>query len=106
MLTPHTSAMFAVAGMLTADGRCKTLDSMADGYVRGESCGALMLESISFSPSSRTPEDPGDNAAAILTLCGSSVKQDGRSSRYAPLTNRMMYFGISCKLFCCIHSDR
>jgi acyl transferase domain-containing protein len=36
ILTPETSAMFNRAGMLAADGRCKTLDDGANGYVRGE----------------------------------------------------------------------
>ncbi len=34
----ETTAVLAKAGMLTADGRCKTLDASADGYVRGEAC--------------------------------------------------------------------
>jgi Beta-ketoacyl synthase, N-terminal domain len=34
----ETTAVLAKAGMLTQDGRCKTLDSSADGYARGEAC--------------------------------------------------------------------
>ena len=34
----ETTAVLAKAGMLTHDGRCKTLDSSADGYARGEAC--------------------------------------------------------------------
>lgn len=34
LLTPHTHAMFQVAGMLSPVGRCQTLDAAADGYVR------------------------------------------------------------------------
>jgi len=33
------------AGMLTMDGRCKTLDATADGYVRAETCIVLLLQS-------------------------------------------------------------
>jgi hypothetical protein len=33
-LFPDTFAMFKRAGMLAPDGRCKTLDAAADGYVR------------------------------------------------------------------------
>jgi hypothetical protein len=29
---------------LAIDGRCKTLDADADGYVRGEACGVLLLD--------------------------------------------------------------
>jgi acyl transferase domain-containing protein len=39
----ETSAMFAGAGMMAADGRCKTLDDAADGYVRGEACVVVKL---------------------------------------------------------------
>jgi microcystin synthetase protein McyE len=33
--------------MLSPDGRCKTLDAAADGYVRGEACGGMMLAVLS-----------------------------------------------------------
>jgi len=32
----ETTAVLSKAGMLTPDGRCKTLDAAADGYARGE----------------------------------------------------------------------
>ncbi len=35
--------MFVGAGMTAADGRCKTLDSHADGYVRSEACMAILF---------------------------------------------------------------
>lgn len=35
--------MFQKAGMLSPEGRCKTLDAAADGYVRAEACGVTML---------------------------------------------------------------
>ena len=38
MLAETTTAAAQVAGMLTLDGRCKTMDASADGYVR---CGHL-----------------------------------------------------------------
>ena len=63
--------MFKRAGMLAADGRCKTLDSAADGYVRGEACASAMLQLLS---------DAADQSAAIACILGSAVNQDGRSS--------------------------
>lgn len=35
--------MFVNAAMITADGRCKTLDASADGYIRSEACVAHRL---------------------------------------------------------------
>lgn len=43
MLLPTTTAMFQKAGMLAPDGRCKTLDEAADGYVRAEAAGMMLL---------------------------------------------------------------
>ena len=74
ILVPNLSKMFHKAGMLSADGRCKTLDASADGYVRGEFCGALCIES----------SDDGVAADASnslpVALLGTAVNQDGRSS--------------------------
>lgn len=39
----ETTAMFVGAAMLAPDGRCKTLDASADGYVRSEACIAIKL---------------------------------------------------------------
>ena len=35
--------MFATAAMTAPDGRCKTLDAAADGYVRAEACVVVKL---------------------------------------------------------------
>ena len=35
---------FRKSGMLALDGRCKTLDAAADGYVRAEGVGVLLLQ--------------------------------------------------------------
>ena len=51
------------AGMLAPDGRCKTLDVAADGYVRAETCVVLLLGLLS------------DNMAVPAIIYGSSVRQ-------------------------------
>jgi acyl transferase domain-containing protein len=73
-LTPDTPAMFSRAGMLSPEGRCKTLDAAADGYVRAEAVGVMLLEAF-------TADAAGSAAASSLAiLVGSAVNQDGRSS--------------------------
>jgi len=73
-LSPDTPAMFSRAGMLSPEGRCKTLDAAADGYVRAEAVGVMMLQAYAAG-------DAGSAAGSTLAvLAGSAVNQDGRSS--------------------------
>ena len=60
--------------MLALDGRCKTLDAAADGYVRAEAAGALFLEMM---PESHLLQQQRQVTAVVA---GSAVNQDGRSS--------------------------
>ena len=64
--------MFKRAGMLAPDGRCKTLDAAADGYVRGEACASAMLQLLS--------QDATASSSALACILGSAINQDGRSS--------------------------
>ena len=59
--------------MLAADGRCKTLDASADGYVRSEGCAILQLRAV-HSLAGEPAQAPH-----VLVL-GAAVNQDGRSS--------------------------
>ena len=68
MLTPCWHKYFARAGMLSPDGGCKTFDARANGYVRGEGVGAIVV---------------GTSAAdtclgAVISSC--AVRSDGKSA--------------------------
>ncbi|MFS2225864.1 amino acid adenylation domain-containing protein [Pantoea sp. B65] len=71
-LLPEVDQVLHKAGMLAADGQCKTFDASADGYVRGEGCVAFLLKSLSQA------QADGDHIRAVIR--GSLVRQDGASS--------------------------
>ena len=71
LLTPATMITFSSAHMLAPDGKCKTFDAAADGYVRGEGCGVIVIKRL---------EDAirdGDQVRAVIR--GSAINQDGAS---------------------------
>jgi len=72
MLMPELSVNFAKARMMAPDGRCKTFDAAADGYVRSEGCGVVVLKRLSDAQAA------GDRILAVVR--GSAINQDGRSS--------------------------
>lgn len=70
-LSPHTNIALSKAHMLSPDGRCKTFDQRANGYVRSEGCGLVLLKPL---------EDAlrdGDQVLSVIKGC--SINQDGRS---------------------------
>jgi acyl transferase domain-containing protein/NADPH:quinone reductase-like Zn-dependent oxidoreductase/NAD(P)-dependent dehydrogenase (short-subunit alcohol dehydrogenase family)/aryl carrier-like protein len=71
-LTPDGSILTSRARMMSFDGHCKTFDATADGYVRGEGCGVVVLKRLSDA------ERDGDRVLALVR--GSALNQDGRSS--------------------------
>lgn len=71
MLSPEATIMFSRSGMMAKDGRCKTFDASADGYVRGEGCGMVLLKRLS--------DAIADGDRILATIQGSAVNQDGRS---------------------------
>lgn len=72
LLVPGPFICFRNWGMMTSDGRCKTFDARADGFVRSEGCGLIILKRLSHA------QADGDRILAVI--CGSAVNQDGRSS--------------------------
>ena len=72
MLTPFVTIMESRAQMLSPDGRCKTFDRTANGYVRGEGGGIIVLKSLSAAIR--------DNNLILGLIKGSAVNHGGTSS--------------------------
>lgn len=72
MLSPEITITLSKAGALSPNGRCSTFSDKADGYVRGEGCGMVVLKKLSDA------EKDGDTILAIIK--GSAVNHDGPSS--------------------------
>ena len=72
LLSPAVSIDFSQAHMIAPDGHCKTFDANADGYVRGEGCGIVVLK--------RLNDALQDNNHILAIIKGSAVNQDGASS--------------------------
>ncbi len=72
ILSPEVTINFSQATVMSPTGRCKTFDADADGYVRGEGAGAVILK-----PLSKAIAD-GDRIYAVIR--GSAVNSDGRSN--------------------------
>ncbi len=75
MLAPLSTLVASRMGLLAADGRCKTFDRSADGFVRGEGCGVVVLKRLSDAVAA------GDRILALIR--GSAVSQDGRNASLA-----------------------
>ncbi|MBF0287243.1 MAG: SDR family NAD(P)-dependent oxidoreductase [SAR324 cluster bacterium] len=71
MITPEININFSRTQMLSPDCRCHTFDAAANGYVRGEGCGMLVLKRLSDAKAD------GDQILALVR--GSAVNQDGAS---------------------------
>jgi acyl transferase domain-containing protein len=72
ILSPLFTLPVAKWGMLAPDGRCKTFDARADGMVRGEGCGVVVLKRLS---------DARRDKDRILAVCrGTATNQDGRTN--------------------------
>jgi phthiocerol/phenolphthiocerol synthesis type-I polyketide synthase B len=71
-LSPFASIALSKLSALSPVGRCKTFDASADGFVRGEGCGVVVLK--------RLTDAVRDNDRVLAVVRGSAVNQDGRSN--------------------------
>nr|CAD19091.1 StiG protein [Stigmatella aurantiaca Sg a15] len=71
ILLPEGTVSGCQLRALAPDGRCKTFDAAANGYVRSEGCGMVVLKRLSDALAD------GDDILAVIR--GSAVNQDGRS---------------------------
>ena len=72
MLTPDSHICLGKLEMMARDGRCKTFDHRADGFVRGEGCGVVILK--------RLPDALRDRDPVLAVILGSATGQDGASN--------------------------
>ncbi|MBR9970322.1 non-ribosomal peptide synthetase [Magnetospirillum sulfuroxidans] len=80
IVTPEAHINFAKAGMLSPDGRCKTFSADANGYVRGEGIGMIVLRRLS--------EAQRDGDPIIAVIKASAINHGGRAnSLTAPNTS-------------------
>ncbi|MDE2688304.1 MAG: SDR family NAD(P)-dependent oxidoreductase [Chloroflexota bacterium] len=72
VLSPSVSDFMTELGMLSTSGQCSPFDATADGYVRGEGCGVIVLKRLSDA------EADGDRIWGVIR--GSAVNQNGASA--------------------------
>ena len=72
ILSPDSTTALWRTQALSPDGRCRTFDALANGYVRGEGCGLVVLKRL------RDAQRDGDRIWAVLR--GSAINHDGRST--------------------------
>ena len=72
LIHPGIQSSFCKAGLLAPDGRCKSFDAAADGYVRSEGAGAVLLKPLAAA------QADGDPIVALIH--GTAVNSDGRSN--------------------------
>jgi acyl transferase domain-containing protein/NADPH:quinone reductase-like Zn-dependent oxidoreductase/acyl carrier protein len=72
ILSPMSTILSSRLLALAPDGRCKTFDARANGYVRSEGCGVVVLKRLS--------DALADGDAIWALIRGAAVNQDGRST--------------------------
>nr|CAD89773.1 MelB protein [Melittangium lichenicola] len=73
LLSPRMTVYFSKLKALSPDGACKAFDGAANGYVRSEGAGVVVLKRLSDAIAA------GDSIFAVVR--GSAVNQDGRTNR-------------------------
>ena len=64
--------IFSRWGAIAPDGRCKTFDAAADGYVRSEGCAVIALKRLS--------DALADGSPVLAVIRGSAVNSDGAAA--------------------------
>ncbi|MFA0960734.1 type I polyketide synthase [Roseivirga sp. BDSF3-8] len=72
LINPTNSIVTAQASMLSPEGRCKTFDDAADGYIRSEGCGVVVLKRLS--------DAQRDGNTVLAVIKGSQVNHNATSS--------------------------
>ncbi|MGH3968203.1 MAG: type I polyketide synthase, partial [Mycobacterium sp.] len=72
LLSPAITRSFDRAEAMSPTGQCHAFDASADGFVRGEGCGAVVLK--------RLTDAVRDGDPVLAVVRGSAVNQDGRSN--------------------------
>ncbi len=72
MLRAETQLAMSAWGMFSPSGKCRSFDAGADGFVRGEGCGVVVLKRLTDAVRD------GDRVLAVVR--GSAINQDGRSN--------------------------
>ena len=72
ILNPDVTIALSQSRMMAPDGRCKAFSESANGFVRGEGCGMILLK--------RLPDAIRDRNRILAVIRGSACNQDGRSS--------------------------
>jgi acyl transferase domain-containing protein len=74
ILSPHTTRSVAKTGALSPDGQSRPFDAAANGFVRGEACGVVILKRLADAVADR------DRIRAVIE--GIAINHDGRSSTF------------------------
>lgn len=72
MVSEDMMITLSKVGFMSPTGRCRTFDAAADGFVRGEGCGVIVLK--------RLADAVADDDRVLGVIRGSAVNQDGHST--------------------------